>query len=286
MFFPFSLLLNSSAQEFAIPGGISGTAEIYISFVTAPTAGTATVEIRRPASSDWSSVQNGAAVSVTSGRVVVFADGGFNAVRVTFAGLSGGASATLVIVENPTAYIPSYLVSDGGFGPSSRVRVDPGQTGFFAGRFFRSYLSAVIPTAGPSVQFRFTSPIDFILWSQTLSLTQGAIQLQIYTGATESGTWTPIPVIGVNRMAARPTPYYTAQCTVSYGGNFTGGTEVDLIQLRSAAQNVNASNVVEQATERGLPAGAYYGRLSTLTGGVAVNDDAQLIYSVVWEERP
>lgn len=167
-----------------------------------------------------------------------------------------------------------------------RLRVDTGQTGFFAGKFFRSYIESTIPTAGPSVQFRFTSPVDFILWTQTLEITQGALELRIFTGATSTGTWTPRSVVGVNRMAARQSPYYVAQSTLEIGGNFTGGTEVDLMKVRASSANNSASNVGFGASERGLPAGVYHGRFQTLTGGVTVNDAAQMIYSLIWEERP
>ena len=167
-----------------------------------------------------------------------------------------------------------------------RLRVDPGQTGFFAGKFFRSYIELTIPTAGPSVQFRFTSPVDFILWTQTLEITQGALELRIFTGATSTGTWTQRSVVGVNRMAARQSPYYVAQSTLETGGNFTGGTEVDLMKVRASSANNSASNVGFGASERGLPAGVYHGRFQTLTGGVTVNDPAQMIYSLIWEERP
>lgn len=170
-------------------------------------------------------------------------------------------------------------------GPSQRLRVDPGQTGFFAGRMFRSYTEQVIPVAGPAVSFRFTSPVDFILWSQTLTLTQGALRFEIFTGATPSGSWTSLPIIGVNRMAERPQPYYTPLVTIDTGGSFTGGTAVDVMLVRTAAQNNSASNVGLESSERGLPAGTYYGRFSTLTGGLAVNDAAQMIYSIMWEER-
>ena len=117
-------------------------------------------------------------------------------------------------------------------GASARLRVDPGQTGFFAGRMFRTYTEQVIPVAGPAVQFRFVAPVDFVLWSQILVLLQGAVRLQIYTGATPSGVWTELPIIGVNRMAERPQPYYVPLCTVATGGDFTGGIEVvDAAQL-------------------------------------------------------
>lgn len=167
-----------------------------------------------------------------------------------------------------------------------RLRVDPGQTGFFEGRMFRSFLDGLIPVAGPSVQFRFTATKDFILWTQQLELTQGALQLDVYTGATPSGTWTAQPVIGLNRMAERPTPFYVATCTFETGGNFTGGTKVDPMKVRTSSANNSANNAGGDFSERGLPAGVYYGRLATLTGGVTVNDAAQYIYSLAWEERP
>lgn len=167
-----------------------------------------------------------------------------------------------------------------------RLRVDPGQTGFFSGKFFRSYIEAIIPVAGPSVQFRFTSPIDFILWSQVLEITQGALEFRVFTGATSTGSWTARPVIGVNRMSSRQTPFYSNQVTLETGGNFTGGTEVDLLKVRASSANNSASNVGIEASERGLPAGTYHARFQTLTGGVTVNDAAQLLYTLIWEERP
>lgn len=173
-------------------------------------------------------------------------------------------------------------------GPSARMRVDPGQTGFFAGRMFRSYTEQVIPVAGPSVQFRFVSPIDFILWAQTLTLTQGALRFEVFTGATDSGGWTTqLPIIGVNRMGERPTPFYTPQITIQTGGNFTGGTQVDemIIKCSTNQGNQSSQNAGGETTERGLPAGTYFGRFSTLTGGVAPADAAQMLYTLYWEER-
>lgn len=173
-------------------------------------------------------------------------------------------------------------------GPSARLRVDPGQTGFFAGRMFRSYTEQVIPVAGPSVQFRFISPIDFILWSQTLTLTQGALRFEVFTGATDSGGWTTsLPIIGVNRMSERPTPFYASQITIETGGDFTGGTPVDTMIVRCANNQGNQSsqNAGGETTERGLPAGTYFGRFSTLTGGAVPADAAQMLYTLTWEER-
>lgn len=187
-----------------------------------------------------------------------------------------------------TDSLPVRLLTDGG-GVSQRLRVDPGQTGFFAGKMFRSFLSASIPVAGPSVQFRFVAPINFILWSQVMTLTQGALQLEIFTASTDSGGWTTeLPIIGVNRMTERPSPFYTPQITIQTGGNFTGGTRTDLVIINAGSNQGNQSsqNAGGEVSERGLPAGTYFGRLSTLTGGIAPLDAALFLYSLSWEERP
>lgn len=182
--------------------------------------------------------------------------------------------------------IPDVLISGGESGPAPRVKVDPGQEGFFAGRMFRAFTTGVIPTVGPAHYFKFVSPIDFILWAQDLQLTQGALQLEIFGGATESGVWADIPtMVGLNRMANRPTPYYVRQCTIQSGGTFTGGVLLDIIRVRTAQNNQNANNVGGAFSERGLPAGTYWGKISTLEGGLPVNDAGQYIYTLMWEER-
>lgn len=282
----FQASTDAPPQIFQIPGGASGSLNVYLQFVTPPASGFAAIERRRPGSDTWESLHGSTVITLSANPVRLQTDGGVAAIRLTLVGLSGGVSPVLAVVGNDTAAPPSDILTDGGFGQNRRLRVDPGQTGFFAGKFFRSYIESVIPVAGPSAQFRFTSPTDFILWSQALELTQGAIELRVYTGATSSGTWTVRPVIGVNRMAERPQPPYVAQSTLEFGGNFTGGTEVDLLKVRAASANNGAQNVGAEASERGLPAGVYHGRFSTLTGGVAVNDAAQLLYSILWEERP
>lgn len=282
----FQLASGSDPQIFPITGGASGSLNIYLQFPSVPTTGFMAVERKRPGSDIWESIHGNQVITLSSTSVSLKTDGGISAIRVTIVGLSGSQPPALAIVSNETATPPSDVLTDGGFGQNRRLRVDPGQTGFFAGKFFRTYVESVIPVAGPSFQFRFTSPIDFILWSQVLELTQGALELRVYTGATSSGSWTARPIIGVNRMAERPQPPYASQATFETGGNFTGGTEVDLLKVRAAAANNGAQNVGTEASERGLPAGVYHGRFQTLTGGVPVNDAAQLLYSLLWEERP
>lgn len=282
----FGLQMISDPQILPITDGASGSMIIRLQFGSVPSTGFISIEARRPGSDAWFSIHNNVAIPIESLPPQFRVDGGISALRVAMVGLTGGSSPSVSVTSNETATPPSDLLTDDGFGTSRRLRVDPGQTGFFAGKFFRSYIESLIPVAGPALQFRFTSPVDFILWQQSLELTQGGIDLRIYTGATGSGAWTQRPVIGVNRMAQRPQPYYAAQCTLETGGNFTGGTEVDVLKVRTSAANNTAQNVGGQWSERGLPAGTYYGRLQTLSGGLNVNDAAQLIYALTWEERP
>lgn len=181
--------------------------------------------------------------------------------------------------------LPGALLTGTPGTAEQRIQVDEGQTGFFERRMFRAYSELNIPTAGPAVSFRFTSPINFILWEQSLNLDQGAARAEIFLAPTPAGVWTPISTIGQNRMTEFPA--YTSQVTIETGGSFTGGTAVDLLRVRTAAVNNQATNVgATTASERGLPAGTYYIRIGPLTGGLPVNDAAQGIYLLRWEERP
>lgn len=179
--------------------------------------------------------------------------------------------------------MPTDLYTDGGTGPSRRLRVDVGQTGFFAGREFRSYFELNVPVAGQR-SFRFTSPVDFILTGQSMELDQGGLRLAIFAGTiTPGGTWTSVPVIGRNRMLERPQPYYVPLVSIETGGTFTGGDEQDVLRVKTTTQSNQASNVGgEQDDVRGLPPGTYYVRLEPLAG---VNDASLGVYSVRWEER-
>lgn len=173
-----------------------------------------------------------------------------------------------------------------------RVRVDVGQTGFFEGREFRSYYefaaenSNALAVAG-TLNFKFVSPVDFILQSQIVEVDKGGVRLQAFTGGTDTGGWSSVPVIAKNRSATRrqfPSGYYVGQATVFTGGTFTGGTQVDVIRARTASQTVAAANIgSSQDDERYLPAGTYFLTMQPLIG---VNDPSEGIYSISWEERP
>lgn len=162
-----------------------------------------------------------------------------------------------------------------------RLRVDTGQAGFFEGREFRTFLEVNIPAAG-SVYVRFTSPKDFIIFEQSLTLDAGSVRFTALAGATSTGTYaTPLPVIGKNRMDERLFPYYVPTVTLATGGAATGGTIVELFRVVSSNATAQQRTVLgAESTERGLPAGTYHLRMENIGTGAATG-----VYSLIWEER-
>lgn len=170
-----------------------------------------------------------------------------------------------------------------------RMRVDTGQTGFYEGREFRTFFEFNIPSGNVQV-FKFVSPIDFMLFEQTLTVDAGSIRFQALIGATEVATFnTSLPVIGKNRMAQRKQPYYTPVITITthaapvvLNSGITGGTVVENVRIvatNATAQQQTVSGGAQ--SERGLPIGTYYLRLHNFGSGAATG-----VYSLFWEERP
>lgn len=178
------------------------------------------------------------------------------------------------------------------FGPSDlmtsdrdkyrRVRVDVAQTGFFEGREFRTFREFSIPT-GQSLIIKFSSQVDFILFEQSLTVDAGSVRFTALAGANDATPFnTALPVVGKNRMSARPEPYYAPTVTVETGGTITGGTVVEVFRVIAANATAQQQTVGGAAqTERGLPAGSYHLRIENIG-----NNTATGVYSLFWEERP
>jgi len=178
------------------------------------------------------------------------------------------------------AGIPSDLLTSPNIG-ERRLRVDVGQTGFFAGREFRSFYEFSIPT-GNSVVLQFICPINFILFQQALTVDAGGIKMTGELGGTPAGSFNvPMPIIGKNRMSSIPQPPYVAQAAMATGGTVTGTTVVDIMRAVTASATAQQISVGHTADERGLPAGTYYLRLTNLSNGTSTG-----VYSLYWEERP
>ena len=181
--------------------------------------------------------------------------------------------------ERVEAYPPAKLMTDGD-GEYARLRVDSGQTGFFAGREARTFYEFSIPT-GSSQVIKVVSPVNTIVQLFGIELDLAALRLELVVGGTEGGTFgSPLPVFKTNTMSTQSG--YLPQATMATGGTHTGGTVVDLLTAISGA---NANKSTSQSVSENLPnafsAGTFYIRLINTDGATAKG-----IFRARWEERP
>lgn len=176
--------------------------------------------------------------------------------------------------------LPPDLFTNAGIGPFRRLRVDTAQTGFFAGREFRTFHEFTM-TNGQIIVIKALVPIDIILFGVKVDLNQGQIRVETLIGGTEGGTFSvSLPVFNRNTTSKAAAAGYANQVTLTTGGTLTGGTLLDVFSIKVASNNNFAETVgATQGDERGIGAGTYYYRL-TATG------DTIGMFSGRWEERP
>lgn len=175
--------------------------------------------------------------------------------------------------ERVEAYPPKVLMTDGD-GDNARLRVDVGQTGFFAGREFRLVRKITAPLV-----YRFTFPVPAILYEQLLTADSGDLELFAWAASnvTPAGVWTQVPIWPKNGVVSD----YTRQATVETGGTIT---VADSSLYRDYARVATSGATAQRFTvggppnsERYLAAGTYYVQISGAGEGS---------YSAMWEERP
>lgn len=181
--------------------------------------------------------------------------------------------------ERVEAYPPVKLMTDED-GPYARVRVDVGQTGFFAGREFRTFYEFSIPS-GQTRVIKVVSPIDTIVQTFGAELDLAELRIELRAGGTEGGTFsTALPLIPTNSMSTASE--YTGQVTMHTGGTHTGGTVYDLLTMYSGANpNKAVASSATEALPQGFPAGTYYISMQNTDGATATG-----IFRARWEERP
>lgn len=176
--------------------------------------------------------------------------------------------------------LPDVLLTAGASGPNQRVRVDVGQTSFFAGREFRTFKELNIAAAATYV-IRAVVPYNIILFGLNLTLVDGEIKLTTAVGGTPGGTFAEtLPIFPRNTMTEVPAPAPTPGVVLTAGGTHTGGTALDLVWLKSTDNASFGSSVGNQVSdERGIVANTYYLRLNAIAATTGV-------LSARWEERP
>ena len=181
--------------------------------------------------------------------------------------------------ERVEAYPPVKLMTDSD-GDYARMRVDVGQTGFFAGREARTFYEFSIES-GTTEVIKVVSPINTIVQIFSVELDLAEIRLELRVGGTEGGTFdTALPIFKTNTMTSQSG--YTPQVTMNLGGTHTGGTLVNVLTAISGA-NPNKA-VASSATDElpdGFAAGTFYIKLINTDGATASG-----IFRARWEERP
>lgn len=185
--------------------------------------------------------------------------------------------------ERVIAHPPFDLLTDGGDGPNRRLRVDVGQTGFFAGREFRTFLRLNIPASG-TIYVRAIVPINIILFGLDVTIVSGQLDLETRVGGTPSGTWgAPIPIFNRNNMTEVPPPIPVSVVSLHTGGTHSGGTVLDVVVVKASNDTPKGTSVGENpGDERGVAANTYYFKLQNLDAGNPVVG----VFKARYEERP
>jgi len=181
--------------------------------------------------------------------------------------------------ERVEAYPPKVLMTDAN-GAYARLKVDVGQTGFFAGREFRTFYEFSIPS-GQTRVIKVISNVDTILQTFGAELELAELRIELRVGGTEGGSFgTSLPVLKTNVMTTSSN--YTSQITMSTGGTHTGGVVVDVLTLFSGANpNKAAASTATEASPQGFSEGTFYIVLTNTDGNDAIG-----IFRARWEERP
>lgn len=182
--------------------------------------------------------------------------------------------------ERVEAYPPTVLMTDDD-GPYARLRVDPGQTGFWAGREFRVFEEFSI-AAGTSKVWRMdATTVQFVLQSITCQLWENRARFELLSaGGTESGTFNvPVQPRRTNLMTSADLTYL-GQVSVSTGGGYTGGTVTEATELNTGTGSGRHIEIISDVKPYGVTFGTYYIRVTSLAG------TARGAINVRWEERP
>ena len=176
------------------------------------------------------------------------------------------------------AYPPRVLMTDDD-GEYARLRVDVAQTGFFAGREFRSFYEFAIAT-GTTQVIKVVAGCDTIVQQILMELHLAEIKFELRVGGTEGGTFNKsLPVMKTNTMSTSSA--YESQVTLTTGGTHTGGTLLDTFKSISGANaNKSVSQGVIDTSPVGFSAGTYYIKLINTDGATADG-----ILKLRWEER-
>ena len=191
--------------------------------------------------------------------------------------------------EEVLAKPPLKLLTDGD-GPAARLRVDVGQTGFFARRMWSlNYeFGSANPIAGTPLVFKFIIPVNFIVHAHSLTVDSGGVALRTYRAAqgVAGGVFgTAYAPESENEMTEATE--YVFQTQISSGGTFTPNAlqrPLTPLRVRTSGATAQASSVGgSTVSEKARAPGEFYAVLARMTD---VSGNCTGVYNLVVEERP
>jgi len=125
--------------------------------------------------------------------------------------------------------------------------------GLWSGQAFRVYREFNADTV-----IEFVADTDFALDAQSLVTVIGEARLEIMTGGTPGGTFTPITTHFNKKLTGTPN---ATTFVIGSGGTHTGGNEREVLLVATGTGgNAAVASTVSQG-KRLLPAGTYYMRI-------------------------
>jgi len=183
---------------------------------------------------------------------------------------------------------PDFLLTEGPDFPS-RLRVDTGSTGFFAGKEFRFFYEFNI-ASGQSAWVKVVTGVDSTLKLQSIEVDEGGVRFRAWRNATDVGPWvapaSPLSGFFNSNPAAQLEYGYVVQTAVSIGGNgaaTTGSATVaEISRVATSGSTAQRSTVGQNSiSERGILAATYHLQLENIAGSGA----ARGVYNFILEER-
>lgn len=173
--------------------------------------------------------------------------------------------------------LPSVLLTDFfGEGESPRLRVDPGQTGFFAGREFFTFKEFTL-TGNATITLKAVAPLPVILHRFEIDAFAETLRVEWSAGGTETAPFVDsLPIFRTNQTKNFD---YMPQVVMTANGTVTGGTLLDVLELGATKKGESAVNASESPL--GFAPGTWYIRIKNLT-----NQQARGVFKARWEERP
>jgi len=182
-----------------------------------------------------------------------------------------------VIWEGPQRAFIRHV--DLGDGTHAVVAATIDDASFFRGREFRTFHEFSIPT-GAHIVLRAVTPVNVLLQEFSVEIDAAKLKVEWYSGGTASGTWsTTLPIFRTNSTTTVDTSY-SPQVVMTTGGDFTGGTKLDVFSLDAGIKKAAAGTGGGETNKLGMPPGTYFIRLTNTDGTTCTG-----VFKALWDER-